>query len=375
MQHLQQKRLTLLACILFAFTFFFAYPALSQEAVNSEEKRKENSNKKTNTEPKPKRKIAMPVFVSDSNTGYIDNAYIRTRFQIRFDSGSNANTPDRAEFFYGACGCARVVPLPPQNTPRPDGEVLNPEAPGPVGPVIPGAILSSPLIETSLDYQDIRLDYEHAFNERFSVFVEAPIRFIDGDVIGSTEGLADVRAGFKWGLVNSASHQLTFQLKAYLPTGDAEEGLGSDHTSIEPGLLYFRRIDEHWTTSAELRYLYSTGGTNGRSTGFDEDYDGDIVRYGLGVGYDFMMSDTTRVTPVLELVSWIVLGGLALESSDGTPMTAQYRQTDGDTITNLKFGLRVNFERDRSIYIGYGKSLTDEWWYDDIIRAEFRTGF
>ena len=375
MQYLQQKLKSQLACATLAITFFTGYPAFSQEAIINDEDRKEEGNKDTKPESKSKKRVAMPLFVSDSNTGYIDNAYIKTRFQIRFDTGFDANTPDRAEFFYGACGCARVVPLPPQNTPRADGEVLNPEAPGPVGPVIPGAILSSPLIETSLDYQDIRLDYEYAVNDRFSVFIEAPIRFIDGEVIGSSEGLADIRTGFKWGLVNTASHQLTFQLKAYLPTGDAEEGLGSDHASIEPGLLYFRRINEHWTTSAELRYLYSTGGTNGRSTGFDEDYDGDIVRYGLGVGYDIMMSDTIRVTPVLELVSWIVLGGLALESTDGTPMTAQYRQTDGDTITNLKFGLRVSFDRDRSIYVGYGKSLTDDSWYDDIIRAEFRTGF
>jgi len=305
----------------------------------------------------------MPIFISDSSTGYIDNALIQTQSRIRFDAGFNNTAPDRAEFFYGACGCARDVPG------------LNNKAPGPSGKVIPGDILNSRLIETSLDYQELRLDFEYALQDNFSLFTELPVRFIDGEVLESEQGLGDIRAGFKWGLLNNPSHNLTFQLRGYFPTGKAEDGLGTDHLSYEPGLLYLGRFDEHWTAASELRYLIPVGGTSGFATGFDEDYAGEILRYGFGAGYDINISPTTRVTPVLELVSWIVLGGLVLESPSGTPATAQYKKADGETITNLKFGARISLDKKHSVYIGYGKALSDDDWYEEIVRVEFRTTY
>lgn len=322
----------------------------------------------------------MPIFVSDSNTGYIDNATIGTRFRVRADGGFGVDSPDRAEFFYAACGCARDVPNPPANTPNANGDVLNPNAPGPSGTVIPGAILTSPLIETELDYQEIRFDVEYALRDNFSLFAEVPVRFIDGKVLGSNSGLGDVRAGFKWGLLDNPQHHLTFQLRGYFPTGKSEDGLGTDHASIEPGLLYFGQLNERWTMAAELRYWAPIDGTSGRGTGFSEDYSGDVVRYGLGFGYDFELASGTTVTPVLEVVGWSVLGGLAISSADGTPFGTTlpgfgYREVDGENIANLKFGFRFGFRDKRSLYIGAGTALSDDEWYDDVVRIEYRAGY
>jgi hypothetical protein len=322
----------------------------------------------------------MPVFVSDSNTGYIDNAIIGTRFRVRLDGAYGADSPDRAEFFYGACGCARDVPNPPDNVPNANGDVLNPDAPGPSGTVIPGAILTSPLIETELDYQEIRFDYEYAFSDKFSLFAEVPVRFLDGKILGSASGLGDIRAGLKWGLLNNPQHHLTFQLRGYFPTGESRDGLGTDHASVEPGLLYFGRLNEGWTMAAELRYWVPLDGTSGRGTGFSEDYAGDVVRYGLGFGYDFERPSGTVITPVVEVVGWSVLGGLALSSSNGQPSGTLdpgfgYREVGGENITNLKFGLRFAFRKQHSLYVGYGKALTDDVWYDNVVRIEYRAGY
>jgi len=309
----------------------------------------------------------MSMFVSDSNTGYIDNAVIHTRAQLRYDNGSDMTAPDRAEFFYGACGCARDISSLNPNA--------NPNAPGPSGRVIPGDLVNSKLIETSLDYQQLRLDYEHAFSKQFSVFAELPLLSIDGEVLGSQEGLADMHLGLKWGLLDDRQHNLTFQFKAYLPTGDSEEGLGTDHYSVEPGLLYFGRLGGSWTAAAELRYLMPIDGTSGQGTGFEgEDYSGDVLRTGIGVGYDFHLSDMTRITPVLELVSWKVLGGLKLQSPSGTPATAAYSKAD-DTITNVKLGLRATMGKMHSVYLGYGTSVSDADWYEDIVRLEYRRSY
>jgi len=318
----------------------------------------------------------MPMFISDSNTGYIDSAIIQTQFRMRVDSGSNNMVPDLAEFFYGACGCARVVPNPPSNTPAPDGAVLNPSAPGPVGTVIPGAILTSPLIETSLDYQELSFDFEYALQRNMSVFAEVPIRFVDGEIFGHDQGLGDIRIGAKWGLLDQSSSHLTAQLRAYLPTGDSEKGLGTDHTSIEPGLLFSSRLNEQWTIASELRYWFPIDGTNGRGTPFEsEDYAGEILRFGIGAGYDFNVSSQTRISPIVELVTWKFLGGQVLTSADGTPSKAAPMKVRGKIITNLKIGARASFGKQHSIFLGYGEPLTNFEFYDKIIRLELRTTY
>ena len=55
----------------------------------------------------------------------------------------------------------------------------------------------------------------------------------------------------------------------------------------------------------------------------------------------------------------------------------------GDTIVNAKLGVRAGFG-DRcdtgwlsrsDLYVGYGRALTGEVWYKDIVRAEFRVRF
>lgn len=351
----------------------FGQQSSAQSSTDSREADQSESNDRSET-------VETPLLVSDSKTGYIDNAIISTRFRVRVDGGYGVDSPDRAEFFYAACGCARVVPFPPANVPNANGDVLNPDAPGPSGTVIPGMILTSPLIETDLDYNEIRFDFEYAFKRNFSLFAEVPVRFIDGKILGSKSGLGDVRAGLKWGLLDSAQDHLTFQLRAYLPTGDAKEGLGTDHLSIEPGLLYFGRLNDGWTMAAELRYWMPINGTTGRPEVFPDDYAGDVLRYGLGFGYDFQLASGRSVTPVVELVGWSVRGGLALSSADGTPAGTGvpgfgYRKTDGENITNLKFGLRFGLRDQRSLYVGYGTALTNDVWYDDVVRVEYRAGY
>ncbi len=377
MKHLSREQLASMVSVILVSCLLGSSPVFGQGTSSQDDD--SGTSDRTGSDEQV-RTGEMPMFVSDSNTGYIDNALIGTRFRVRADGGFGVDSPDRAEFFYGACGCARDVPNPPANVPNPNGDVLNPDAPGPSGEVIPGAILTSTLIETDIDYQEFRFDYEYALHPSFSFFAEVPLRFIDGERLGSDSGLGDVRAGFKWGLVSNPNQQLTFQFRGYFPTGDAKKGLGTDHPAVEPGLLYLGRLSGGWAMAAELRYWVPIDGTTGRGTGFSEDYAGDVVRYGLGFSYDFERPSGMVVTPVVEVVGWSVLGGLALSSADGTPVGTTvpgfgYREVDGENIANLKFGLRFGFSRQRSLYVGYGTALTDDVWYDDVVRIEYRGGY
>jgi hypothetical protein len=47
----------------------------------------------------------------------------------------------------------------------------------------------------------------------------------------------------------------------------------------------------------------------------------------------------------------------------------------GDTIANVKLGARWRFSPCLDAYLGYGRVLTEQTWYDDTIRFEVRQVF
>lgn len=308
----------------------------------------------------------MPMSTTDTDTGYIDNAIVGTRFRIRFDSGLEIDKPDRAEFFYAKCGCFI-------------GD--DPNAPGPIGTPIDldgngtiedSELLASPLIENSLDYDELRVDLEYALRPNLSVFAEIPYRQLDGEAIPGVSGFGDIRAGVKYAFVNRPDRVLTFQFRAYFPTGDAGDGLGTDHASAEPALLYFQRLSSRSTLTGEFRYWLPIDGSGSAGTGRSGDYAGDVIRWGLGYSYDFGHAPGMQITPIVELVGWTILDGLSVFSPDRTPNNAVVSKAD-DTIVNLKIGARWKLDRQNSIYFGFGKALTDEAWYDRIWRLEYRS--
>jgi hypothetical protein len=279
--------------------------------------------------------------------GYVDFAVPITQFRLRFDAAYDNNRPDRAEFFYGKCGC--FATLPPGNPNR------DPHAPGP------------PLPETRVDYQELRPYFEYAFNNRFSAFVETPYRFINPDQNANENGFGNVLAGFKYALVACPDHYLTFQFTASTPTADVDRGLGNELVGLEPGVLWFRQLTDRLAVNAELRDWIPIGGT---------DFQGNILRSGTAVSYLVYNGCNFRVTPIGEMVGWVVLSGKEL-TPGGT------RDASGDTIVNGKVGVRFGFgplvgpaNMSRSdLYIGYGRALTGDVWYKDILRVEYALRF
>jgi hypothetical protein len=279
------------------------------------------------------------LVVSDTSVGYIDTAVPFTHVRMRFDAGFGADFPDRAEFFYGTWAGA---------------------APGAPGP---------PLRETNLDYQDLQAYFEYAPWDDFSIFADAPVRFLNPEVNDNTAGYGDMTAGVKWAVAQDACSVTTLQLKTYLPTGDADRGLGTDHLSLEPGLLALRRLSERLTFEGEIRDWISIGGTEG--------FEGHVLRYGAGLSYLALQSCCWHARPVVEGVGWTVLEGRKTGQGGATGVF----DADGDTIFNLKAGVRFGFggsdlyDANKFLYIGYGRALTGDVWYTDIIRAELRMLF
>jgi hypothetical protein len=80
---------------------------------------------------------------------------------------------------------------------------------------------------------------------------------------------------------------LTFQLRGYFPTGDGRQGLGTEHYSIEPGLLYQRNFDG-MSVFGEFKTWIPIGSSKQTIGGVEFDYSGVVTRYGIGLGYDLL---------------------------------------------------------------------------------------
>jgi hypothetical protein len=264
---------------------------------------------------------------AESSVGYIDSAIPRTQLRLRVDAAYNDNRPDRVEFFYAKYSFLG--------------------GPGP------------PLAEKRVDYQEIDPGVEYAFSDRFSIFADFPTLLTNPLSNANSTGFADMDAGFKYALVACDDRFLTFQLRTYIPTGDSRLGLGTNHTTLEPALLTYQRLTDRLALEAEFRDWIPLGGT---------DLAGNVIRYGLGVSYDVYQGDRLRVAPVTEVVGWTILSGK--ESIKTLILDAS-----GETIVNAKVGVRIDFGRYFDMYAGYGRALTGDVWYKDIMRFEFRLHF
>jgi hypothetical protein len=273
-------------------------------------------------------------------SSYIDVAQVFTHFRLRVDAGFDNPTPDRAEYFYAKCGCFQT-----------------PDAKGP------------PLPETNVDFQDIRGYLEWASTPIFSGFVEVPYRFLDFEQNEDTSGLADMNLGVKAVLLTNGEDFLTLQVTGYLPTGDADRGLGTAHESIEPGLLFYEQHTDRLSFYGEAKYWIPIDGS---------DFAGEIGRYGVGTGYDLarLRGGAERFTILTELVGWHIFDGQLFNGEKflNSGRVTMQESAEGDAIVNLKLGLRYTLGQG-SFAASWGHALTTDVWYDDIGRFEYRRAF
>jgi hypothetical protein len=111
------------------------------------------------------------------------------------------------------------------------------------------------------------------------------------------------------------------------------------------------------------------GGARGLPTAADSKFAGTVITYGIGPSVVVYERGRTRFAPVVELVGWRVVDGF---------QTPPAGPADPNTV-NLKFGGRISWSSPNdslgSLYVGYGRALTDARWYEDILRVEYRWSF
>ncbi len=303
--------------------------------------------------PEPQRRGSM--------VGYIDDAVVGSKFRMRFETGFHNHVPDRAEFFYAKCGCYRTIP---------DAALNDPDAPGP-----------APGIVTDLNFQQIYLQGEYG-SRRVSVFGELPTRWIqpkefvpDLGTFEKQSGIGDIRLGGKVALLAKPDQIATVQVQVYVPSGTADKGMGTHHTSVEPALLLYNGVTDRLVIESQIGWWHPIGGSVGlppsslsstsSTSSTNDKFAGDVIFYGIGPSFEVYRKGGLRIAPVVELVGWHVQGGFQTPPADAT----------GTNIVNLKFGGRIAWDAQSSVYAGWGHALTTASWYDDIFRLEYRYSF
>jgi hypothetical protein len=325
----------------------------------------QQSGAKANAKPNPAPAEPRPRFPG-SMVGYIDNPIVESQIRIRFDDAFEDQFPDRAEFIYGKCGCYRAL-----GTIDPPG--FDPKAPGP-GP--------APGVPRAVNFQELYLNGEYAPSRRFSAFVEVPIRWLQpqGNLIApgtpafpNASGISDVMAGIKFAAIATENTYVTFQFKSYFPSGDASQGLGTNHYSIEPSFLFYQNLSPRFTLEGQLGDWHPIGGSAGVPTATSEGFSGDVFFYGVGPSYKLYNGPRFKIAPVVELFGWHVLSGFQTQLGGSAAGVAT--EVSGMNIVNIKTGVRFGIGTHNSVYVGFGQALTHDDWYKHLVRLEYRFTF
>jgi hypothetical protein len=289
--------------------------------------------------------------VQGSTVGYIDDAIVGSQVRVRFDAAFGDSQIDMAEYLFAQSGSN-------------GGTAAGPK----------------PGLASNLNFQQLYMHGEYAPKKFLSFLVDVPVRWMqpmgfDPATLSSEEvgfgdhgGLSDVSAGFKLAALASERQYLTFQFVGTFPSGDPGKGLGTDHYTIAPTLLYYRKVTDRFTLESQFGDSHPIGGD---TPGFA----GDVIEYGAGPSYVAYKSDKVQFTPVIELVIWKIFGGMWNDPTTPANMST-ISSADGNNIINLKFGARTTIGKNTSFYVGYGHALTSaNFWYQQILRVEYRRSF
>ena len=263
-----------------------------------------------------------------SYAGFVDGAVPMSQVRLRVDGAYDGNRPTRNEYF--------------------------------MAPQLPSA-RGLPLPERRVDYQELHAYAEYAFSPIVSAFIDAPYRFLDPTLNTNHNGPSDVQVGVKYAFFQQGPLTSSIQLRGYFPSGDAAQGLGTGHSSLEPGLLFLWEQSSMWRVEGEVHAWVPID---------DENYGGEIVRYGLAFSYGERNPDGLWFAPVVEGQGWSCVRGK--ETVAFSAKKSSVVKTNGDTIVNGDVGVRGGWGTTADLFVGYSRALTGDVWYKDMVRVELR---
>ena len=107
--------------------------------------------------------------------------------------------------------------------------------------------------------------YQEIAAAKGSFFFETPYRQVNALYSPSQAGFGDIRFGTKSLIYDVEMLQVTFQFKTYTPSGNAMNGLGTGHFSLEPSLLAALKLTPSTYFQAQLGEWIPLGAVNAQN--------------------------------------------------------------------------------------------------------------
>jgi hypothetical protein len=292
-----------------------------------------------------------PTWIPEANAGFfLDYARPRTITRFRYDSFTNLQFPDRAEFFWAQANGNGRGPSPPH---------INGTS---------ARYLGQPALNVSQLYF-----YTEVAAKAASFFIEVPYRSLQvhpynpntiyshGDLRHSA-GFSDINLGTKSLLLDRELLQVTFQFRTYLPTGSAKSGLGTGHTSLEPSVLATLKLGPETYLQGQLAEWIPVGG--------DVNYAGAVIHY-----HGSLNQVLYRFTQDSPLIGTFEFGGWTFQNGLYTDPVLGSLKASGTTYFNLGPGLRMALGNRGDFGTGLAFPVTQHHWADPQVRLEFRIVF
>ncbi len=286
----------------------------------------------------------QPSWVPAANASFFaDYARPRTVTRLRFDRLMDMTHPDRNQYFL---------------------KTTNPNFPITVKGArrnFNGRVLSDPSMNMSQLYL-----YQEAAAERASFFVEIPYRQINPLLSPTQAGFADMNLGSKALLFDCEMLQVSFQFRTFLPTGNAQIGLGTAHVSLDPSLLASLKLTPDTYFQVQVGNWIPLGGTSN-------------IAGGMAYWLMSLNQVLTYVTPDSPLIATLEMDGYSFQNGGWTRSfipagsnAKDYLSRSGDSYFNIGPGLRQSICNK----VDFGGAIT--WattlnhWADPWFRLEMR---
>jgi hypothetical protein len=269
-----------------------------------------------------------PTWVDPANASlFTPSARTGTYTRLRWDNGQDVTTPDRSEFFWAAI-----------------------KTKGPAKP------------ETRVNYNELSL-YAEVGTSRFSFFVDTPYRSLDGAVNGGAGAFGDISLGTKAMLLDSELLQYTFQFKTTLPSGNASDGTGTGHVSLEPSLIWTMKLFPELYWQSQLAYWIPIGATPG--------FSGGVLEYNNSLNMVLCrpLKDTA-------FMGTIETSGYTFTAGSFTdPTTGMKLSGNNTTYFGIGPGFRLAIANKIDFGFGVEFAATQDHFAQQLYRTEFRWRF
>lgn len=217
--------------------------------------------------------------------------------------------------------------------------------------------------ETNVDAQDLVFRMELG-NEHAMALTQYTLRTLNPDHAPNTTGFGDMVVGAKVTMLNGRRLKVASIFRTYLATGSSGRGLGTGHTSLEPGVLTRYCLSPRTFLFGELKYWVPIGGTT--------DVKGDVLTTGLAISTIWHESDVFALMPTMEFRT--------LSFVSGGSTRPGYTDVDGDTALEIYPGARMVFgpEGDLGLWefgCAAGFTVGDDQWFDTRMMFDLRWNY